>query len=207
MPTSRTPGSSTSLSSSAGTSTLAFTKSPTARHSQCSRNPLHAGGSNLEACTVRAFATACQVARRPVRIWPVAQPSAPFTSRLPTGRSPFPLLGMTTASTGVLCWWDFHPLEWQLASLQGLRSMRRSERPGAGTAARPARFWPYLNDARRVALAQALRSLRIAGRFARVGLCESGGSPCCLSRRQGDTMRREFTMSGVTCVLLLLPHF
>jgi len=43
MPSSRTPGSSTSLSSSAGTSTLAFTKSPTARHSQCSRNPLHAG--------------------------------------------------------------------------------------------------------------------------------------------------------------------
>src|SRR5215475_1654660 len=43
MPSSRTPGSSTSLSSSAGTSTLAFTKSPTARHSQCSRNPLRAG--------------------------------------------------------------------------------------------------------------------------------------------------------------------
>ena len=46
-----------------------------------------------------------------------------------------------------------------------------AEQPGsvqcAGTAARPARFWPYLNDARRVALAQALRSLRIAGRFAR----------------------------------------
>jgi len=40
-----------------------------------------------------------------------------------------------------------------------------------------------------------------------LGLCESGGSPCCRSRRQGDTMRREFTMSGVTCVLLLLPHF
>lgn len=34
-----------------------------------------------------------------------------------------------------------------------------------GCAARA--FLPYLNDARRVALAQALRSLRIAGRFAR----------------------------------------
>jgi hypothetical protein len=30
---------------------------------------------------------------------------------------------MTTASTGLLCWRDFHPLEWQLASLQGLRMM------------------------------------------------------------------------------------
>jgi hypothetical protein len=27
---------------------------------------------------------------------------------------------MTTASTGLLCWWDFHPLEWQLDSLHGL---------------------------------------------------------------------------------------
>ncbi len=24
---------------------------------------------------------------------------------------------MTTTATGLLCWWDFHPQEWQLASL------------------------------------------------------------------------------------------
>src|SRR5262245_66296840 len=29
---------------------------------------------------------------------------------------------MTTASTGLLCWRDFHPLEWQLASLHQIRS-------------------------------------------------------------------------------------
>ena len=40
-----------------------------------------------------------------------------FTSRLPTGRSPFPPLDMTTTSTGLLCRRDLHPLEWQLASL------------------------------------------------------------------------------------------
>jgi hypothetical protein len=29
----------------------------------------------------------------------------------------FPLLDMTTTVTGLLCWRDSHPLEWQLASL------------------------------------------------------------------------------------------
>jgi hypothetical protein len=45
------------------------------------------------------------------------QPPGAFTSRLPTGRSPFPPLDMTTTSTGLLCRRDLHPLEWQLASL------------------------------------------------------------------------------------------
>jgi Transposase DDE domain group 1 len=36
---------------------------------------------------------------------------------LPAGRSPFLPLGMTTTVTGLLCWRDLHPLEWQLASL------------------------------------------------------------------------------------------
>ena len=47
------------------------------------------------------------------------QPSGTFTSRLSTGRSPSPLLDMTTTATGPLCWRDSHPLEWQLASLHG----------------------------------------------------------------------------------------
>jgi hypothetical protein len=46
-----------------------------------------------------------------------AQPPEAFTSRLPTGRSPFPSLDMTTTSIGLLCRRDLHPLEWQLASL------------------------------------------------------------------------------------------
>ena len=46
-----------------------------------------------------------------------SQPPEAFTSRLPTGWSPSPPLDMTTTSTGLLCWRDLHPLEWQLASL------------------------------------------------------------------------------------------
>ncbi len=65
-----------------------------------------------------AFATACQVARPPGRIGPgFPGPPGTFTSRLPAGRSPFPPLDMTTTATGLLCWRDFHPQEWQLASL------------------------------------------------------------------------------------------
>ena len=33
------------------------------------------------------------------------------------GRSSSPLLDMTTTVTGLFCWRDFHPQEWQLASL------------------------------------------------------------------------------------------
>ena len=33
------------------------------------------------------------------------------------GTVAFPSLDMTTTVTGLLCWRDFHPLEWQLASL------------------------------------------------------------------------------------------
>src|SRR5712675_3560495 len=61
---------------------------------------------------------------RPVRLLALlygsdrcARPPRAFTSRLPTDRSPSPLLGITTAATGLLCWRDLHPLEWQLASL------------------------------------------------------------------------------------------
>ena len=45
--------------------------------------------------------------------------SGAFTSRLPAGWSPFPLQDITTTATGLLCWRDSHPLEWQLASLHG----------------------------------------------------------------------------------------
>src|SRR5450756_1944374 len=47
------------------------------------------------------------------------QPSGAFTSRLSTDRSPSPLLDITTTATGLLCWRDSHPLEWQLVSLHG----------------------------------------------------------------------------------------
>src|SRR6516164_5251908 len=51
-----------------------------------------------------------------------ARPSGAFTSRLPTDRLPSPLLDMTTTATGLLCWRDFHSLEWQLASLHQIRT-------------------------------------------------------------------------------------
>src|SRR5271169_5362876 len=40
-------------------------------------------------------------------------------ARLSAGRSPSPLLDITTTASGLLCWRDFHPQEWQLASLHG----------------------------------------------------------------------------------------
>jgi hypothetical protein len=52
----------------------------------------------------------------------VSRPPGAFTSRLPTGRSPSPLLDITTTATGLLCRWDSHPLEWQLASLHRIRT-------------------------------------------------------------------------------------
>src|SRR4051812_5870092 len=75
-------------------------------------------GAHLSRLHWFAFATACQVARPPGRIGPSSPgPRGIFTPRLPGGRSPFPPLDMTTTATGLLCWRDFHPQEWQLASL------------------------------------------------------------------------------------------
>src|SRR6516164_7627006 len=51
-----------------------------------------------------------------------AQPTGASTSRLSTDRSPSPLLDMTTTATGLLCWRDSHPPEWQLASLHQIRT-------------------------------------------------------------------------------------
>src|SRR6202165_1603573 len=55
-----------------------------------------------------------------------ARPPGAFTSRLPTDRLPSPLLDMTTTATGLLCWRDSHPLEWQLASLHQIPAMKTS---------------------------------------------------------------------------------
>jgi hypothetical protein len=88
-----------------------------------SRNPLHAG--HAFGAFRFASATACKVAGPPVWIRPgLTQPPGAFTSRLPAGRSPFPLLDITTTATGLLCRWDSHPLEWQLASLHQIRACR-----------------------------------------------------------------------------------
>src|SRR6202171_2522137 len=63
--------------------------------------------------------------------------SGAFTSRLSAGWSPFPLQDITTTATGLLCWRDSHPLEWQLASLHlllhrdGLAPSTPCRSPGA----------------------------------------------------------------------------
>ena len=70
------------------------------------------------------------------------QPPGTFTSRLSTDRSPSPLLDITTTATGLLCWRDLHPLEWQLASLHGHELPRHltgsaAEVPSTGDTGRP----------------------------------------------------------------------
>ena len=113
MPSSMTPGSSTSIYSRAAMSTwpsprserLGTPKIPAIRFTRGTLTRLHWFAS----------ATACQVARPPVRIKPASRPPGAFTSGLPTRRIPLP--DMTTTVTGLLCWRVSHPLEWQLASL------------------------------------------------------------------------------------------
>src|SRR5215218_6013943 len=81
-----------------------------------SRNPFHAGHV-FEASLVRVCygLSGCSPPWTDLTGFP--QPPGAFTSRLPTGWSPFPSLDITTTATGLLCWRDFHPQEWQLASL------------------------------------------------------------------------------------------
>src|SRR5205809_1222393 len=58
------------------------------------------------------------------------RPPRAFTSRLPTDRSPSPLPDISTTATGLLCWRDSHPLEWQLASLHQIvpwSTLRRAD--------------------------------------------------------------------------------
>src|SRR3977135_3995665 len=69
-----------------------------------------------------------------------ARPSRAFTSRLPTDRLPSPLLDMTTTATGLLCWRDFHPLEWQLASLHQIPACAANA-PGSSLGAHAGGKW------------------------------------------------------------------
>ena len=65
--------------------------------------------------------------------------SGAFTSGRSAGWSPFSLQDITTTATGLLCWRDSHPLEWQLASLHlllhrsGLSPHSPCQSPGALT--------------------------------------------------------------------------
>src|SRR5271169_3434947 len=115
IPSSPTPGSSIIVSSSAAMSTrpsprvdrLGTPKTPAIRFTRAMTfvaswfTHLLRSASLLAPCT---DLTGCPA-------------SGAFTSGLPAGWSPFPLQDITTTATGLLCWRDSHPLEWQLASL------------------------------------------------------------------------------------------
>ena len=130
------------LSSSPPAAALAFAIGGTARHSQHLHHPLQVEGGfrgfpvrfryDLTGCsppfggsdqvqlqgqfmTRRSYAVSMKCLRQAPS--QPAQPQEAFTPRLSAVRSPSLLLGITTAATGILCRWDFHPLEQQLASL------------------------------------------------------------------------------------------
>src|ERR1700676_5611295 len=135
IPSSPTPGSSIIVSSSAAMSTrpsprvdqLGTPKTPAIRFTRAMTfvaswfTHLLRSASLLAPCT---DLTGCPA-------------SGAFTSRLPAGWSPFPLQDITTTATGLLCWRDSHPLEWQLASLHlllhrdGLAPSTPCRSPGA----------------------------------------------------------------------------
>ena len=100
--------------------TLAFAKSPLARHSQNSHHPFALGGWFRD-FTGSLLATSCRVACSPTDLTgSFSQPTQTFTPELPTSRSTFSSPGITTVATERFHRWDFHPPERQLALLHGL---------------------------------------------------------------------------------------
>src|SRR5258705_6164718 len=96
---------------------MVFAQEPRARHSRYLHNPFHVGVHFGAALVHNCYGlSGCSPPRTDltgIRF----QPQKAFTSRLSTERSPLPSLDMTTTSIGLLCRRDFHPPEWQLASL------------------------------------------------------------------------------------------
>ena len=102
--------------SSCAMPTRAFAEIRAARHSQDSRNPFHAGP------VFRGFTGSHLL--RPVRLLAPLDGSdrgSPATGgfyiQASDGSVTLPVAGYDYNSTGLLCWRDFHPQEWQLASL------------------------------------------------------------------------------------------
>jgi hypothetical protein len=101
--------------------TLAFAKSLTARHSRNPHHPFQMGG------WFRGFTGSLFRCGRVELLAPLygsdqefPQPTGTFTPELPASRSPFSSSGITTVVTERFHRWDFHPLEYQLASLHRL---------------------------------------------------------------------------------------
>ena len=73
-----------------------------------------------------ASATACRVARPPVRIRLERPAFGDFYFQAFNGLVTLPVAGYNYNSDWTLCWRDSHPLEWQLASLHGHSRLRWS---------------------------------------------------------------------------------
>ena len=102
MPSPRTPGSSTSISSRAAMSTRPSPRIERLGTPKTPANPFRAG----DAFGASRFTCLLRPARLLAPLYgpdQVSRPTGACTSRLSTGRSPFPSLDMTTASTGLLC--------------------------------------------------------------------------------------------------------
>src|SRR6266566_4209606 len=91
MPLSMTPGSSI-IASPDFDADIAFAEFRAARHSQSSRNPFHAGHV-FRGFLIHAFATACQVARPPVRIRPICSAPEGFYFQASSGSVALPVAG------------------------------------------------------------------------------------------------------------------
>src|SRR3974377_980022 len=115
MPSPLTPGSSIIVTVQYLDADMRLRRKPTGSTLPVIPQSVSRGGS-ISGLLWFATATACQIACPPCTdqagIHP--QPPGTFTTRLPTGRSPFPPLDMTTTATGLLCRRAFTPLEWQL---------------------------------------------------------------------------------------------
>jgi len=98
---------------------LAFAKSPLARHSQNSHHPFPMGdgfAASLVRCSLRPVELLAPLTDLTGHF---VQPTGTFTPELPASRSPFSSSGITTVATERFHRWDLHPLERQLASLPG----------------------------------------------------------------------------------------
>src|SRR6516165_10707876 len=111
---------------------LAFAKSPLARHSQNSHHPFPMGdgfAASLVRCSLRPVELLAPLTDLTGHF---VQPTGTFTPELPASRSPFSSSGITTVATERFHRWDFHPLECQLASLHGLlHPLQHAGYPGA----------------------------------------------------------------------------
>ena len=133
------------------------------------------------------------------------QPSGTFTSRLSTDRSPSPSLDITTTVTGLLCWRDSHPLEWQLASLHGHEQTNRPRQCrvclcSLNRLRNPAKLLPRSSTRphlRRAVLSGEARSLRIA---------DGRGRVACSGRRPDGQDGMLLTWSRLRTSLALAPR-